>query len=198
MTANGYAVLARRADLQWVVSAFAAHYRQLLAEYQARGEFPVNGTVEIRVTGLDDPAWCGVPGARPPLLSALRPRPDRPEWDTAVWLDILTLPGTPGLHRFCRDVERFLLSTFDGGRAGLRVEWSKGWAYTADAAWADPEVLDRVIPESHARGWRPRLGRGGRGARPVRPAPGLRQSLPGRAAALSAAAAALRRCPGRP
>ncbi|WP_329490457.1 FAD-binding protein [Kitasatospora sp. NBC_01246] len=148
VTANGYAVLARRADLQWVVSEFAAHYRQLLAEYQARGEFPVNGAVEIRVTGLDDPAASGVPGARPPLLSALRPRPDRPDWDTAVWLDVLSLPGTPGLHRFARDLERFLLRTFDGTRAGLRVEWSKGWAYTEDAAWADPDVLGRVVPAS--------------------------------------------------
>ncbi|MEU1420229.1 cholesterol oxidase substrate-binding domain-containing protein [Kitasatospora sp. NPDC005751] len=148
VTANGYAVLARRADLQWVVSEFAAYYRQLLAEYQARGEFPVNGAVEIRVTGLDDPAASGVPGARPPLLSALRPRPDRPDWDTAVWLDVLSLPGTPGLHRFARDLERFLLRTFDGTRAGLRVEWSKGWAYTEDAAWADPDVLGRVVPAS--------------------------------------------------
>ncbi|MFD7984353.1 cholesterol oxidase substrate-binding domain-containing protein [Kitasatospora indigofera] len=155
MTANGYAVLARRADLQWVVSEFAAHYRSLLGQYQARGEFPVNGTVEIRVTGLDDPASCGVPGARPPLLSALRPRPDHPEWDTAVWLDILTLPGTPGLHRFCRDVEQFLLRTFDGTRAGLRVEWSKGWAYTEDAAWAEPEVLGRVVPDSLRAGGGP-------------------------------------------
>ncbi|MFF1793770.1 cholesterol oxidase substrate-binding domain-containing protein [Kitasatospora sp. NPDC058263] len=148
VTANGYAVLARRADLQWVVSEFAAYYRQLLAQYQARGEFPVNGAVEIRVTGLDDPAASGVPGARPPLLSALRPRPDRPDWDTAVWLDVLSLPGTPGLHRFARDLERFLLRTFDGTRAGLRVEWSKGWAYTEDAAWADPDVLGRVVPAS--------------------------------------------------
>ncbi|MFG3052013.1 cholesterol oxidase substrate-binding domain-containing protein [Kitasatospora sp. NPDC048239] len=152
VTANGYAVLARRADVQWVVSEFAAYYRQLLDTYRARGEFPVNGAVEIRVTGLDDPASSGVPGARPPLLSALRPRPDRPEWDTAVWLDILSLPGTPGLHRFYREIEQFLLRTFDGGRAGLRVEWSKGWAYTDAAAWADPDVLGRVIPAAHRAG----------------------------------------------
>lgn len=148
VTANGYAVLAKRADLQWVVSEFAAYYRKLLADYQARGEFPVNGAVEIRVTGVDDPTSSGVPGARPPLLSALRPRADRPEWDTAVWLDVLSFPGTPGLERFARDLEQWLLRTFDGTRAGLRVEWSKGWAYTADAAWSDPDVLGRVIPAS--------------------------------------------------
>ncbi|MQS15026.1 FAD-binding protein [Streptomyces kaniharaensis] len=148
VTANGYAVLVKRDDLQWVVSEFAAHYRQLLAEYEARGEYPVNGAVEIRVTGLDDPVCAGVPGARPPLLSALRPRPDRPEWDTAVWLDVLALPGTPGLERFARELEQGLLRTFDGTRAGLRVEWSKGWAYTTDAVWSDPDVLGRVIPAS--------------------------------------------------
>lgn len=155
VTANGYAVLTRRADLQWAVAEFAAHYRTLLDEYRARGEYPVNGAVEIRVTGLDDPTSCEVPGARPPLLSALRPRADRPEWDTALWLDVLAFPGTPGLERFARDLEQWLLRTFDGTRAGLRVEWSKGWAYTADAAWSDPDLLDRVIPGSLRAGGGP-------------------------------------------
>ncbi|MFI2606685.1 cholesterol oxidase substrate-binding domain-containing protein [Kitasatospora sp. NPDC018619] len=155
VTANGYAILTRRADLQWVVSEFAAYYRELLAAYRARGEFPVNGAVEIRVTGLDDPASCGVPGARPPLLSALRPRADRPAWDTAVWLDVLAFPGTPGLERFARESEQWLLRTFDGTRAGLRVEWSKGWAYTDTAGWADPDLIGRVIPDSLRAGGGP-------------------------------------------
>ncbi|MEU9133717.1 cholesterol oxidase substrate-binding domain-containing protein [Kitasatospora sp. NPDC048540] len=152
VTANGYAVLARRADVQWVAAEFAAFYRALLAQYRDRGEFPVNGGVEIRVTGLDRADGPGVPGARPPLLSALRPRADRPEWDTAVWLDVLSLPGTPGLPRFCRELEQFLLRTFDGTRAGLRVEWSKGWAYTEEGAWADPDLLERVVPASLGEG----------------------------------------------
>ncbi|GAA2800887.1 cholesterol oxidase substrate-binding domain-containing protein [Kitasatospora paracochleata] len=155
VTASGYAVLARRTDLQWVVSEFCGYYQQLLKEYQGRGEYPVNGPVEIRVTDLDDPAWSGVPGALPPLLSALRPRPDRPDWDTAVWLDVLTFPTTPGRERFSRDIEQFLLRVFDGRRAGLRVEWSKGWAYTADATWADPELLRRTIPDSLRAGGGP-------------------------------------------
>lgn len=153
-TANGYAVLTRRADLQWVVSQFADFYRTLLARYAAAGDYPVNGQVEIRVTGLEDPSACGVPGARPPLLSALRPRPDRPDTDTAVWIDILSLPATPALHRFYRDIEQFLL-TLDGDRATVRVEWSKGWAYTDTAAWSAPEVLTGAIPGSHRAGGGP-------------------------------------------
>ncbi|MER5835157.1 cholesterol oxidase substrate-binding domain-containing protein [Streptomyces sp. NPDC002130] len=144
--ADGYAVLTSRDRVQQVVSEFAAFYRERLAAYAARGSFPVNGSVEIRVTGLDDPGDVGVPGARPPLLSALRPSEDHPEWDTAVWLDVLTLPGTPDAEAFLREIERFLLRTFDGGFALTRVEWSKGWAYTDDGVWSDEEVLGGVVP----------------------------------------------------
>jgi FAD/FMN-containing dehydrogenase len=144
--ADGYAVLTARDGVQRVVSEFAAFYRERLEAYAARGSFPVNGSVEIRVTGLDDPAATGVAGARPPLLSALRPPEDHPEWDTAVWLDVLTLPGTPDAEAFLREIERFLLRTFDGGSALTRVEWSKGWAYTDDDVWSDQEVLGDVVP----------------------------------------------------
>ncbi|MGW6544967.1 cholesterol oxidase substrate-binding domain-containing protein [Streptomyces massasporeus] len=149
--ANGYAVLTSRERVQWVVSEFAAFYRQRLTAYAARGSFPVNGSVEIRVTGLDDPGDTGVAGARPPLLSALRPPADHPEWDTAVWLDILTLPGTPDAETFLREIEGFLLRTFDGGFALTRVEWSKGWAYTDDGVWSDEEVLGAVVPAAVGR-----------------------------------------------
>ncbi|MFH9989925.1 cholesterol oxidase substrate-binding domain-containing protein [Streptomyces luteogriseus] len=144
--ANGYAVLTSRDRVQRVVSEFAAFYRERLTAYAARGSFPVNGSVEIRVTGLDDPGDAGVAGARPPLLSALRPPADHPEWDTAVWLDVLTLPGTPDAEAFLREIERFLLRTFDGGSALTRVEWSKGWAYTDAGVWSDEEVLGGVVP----------------------------------------------------
>ncbi|MFF7167206.1 cholesterol oxidase substrate-binding domain-containing protein [Streptomyces sp. NPDC008086] len=143
---NGYAVLTGRDQVQRVVAEFTAFYRERLSAYAERGQFPVNGSVEIRVTGLDDPADAGVAGARTPLLSALAPRGDRPEWDTAVWLNILTLPGTPHAEAFLSQIERFLLRTFDGEYAMTRVEWSKGWAYTRDAPWSDGEVLGAVVP----------------------------------------------------
>ncbi|MEU1184710.1 cholesterol oxidase substrate-binding domain-containing protein [Streptomyces sp. NPDC005820] len=146
--ANGYAVLTGRDQVQRVVAEFTAFYRERLAAYAALGRFPVNGSVEIRVTGLDDPAEAGLAGARAPSLSALRPDPGHPEWDTAVWLDVLTLPGTPYADAFFRELERFLLSAYDGTDALTRVEWSKGWGYTDEAAWSDEEVLGTVVPES--------------------------------------------------
>ncbi|MET7476092.1 cholesterol oxidase substrate-binding domain-containing protein [Streptomyces sp. NPDC005648] len=148
VTANGYAVLTSRAQVQRVVAEFTSFYRERLTAYAALGRFPVNGSVEIRVTGLDDPADVGLDGARAPLLSALRESEAHPEWDTAVWLDVLTLPGTPHAEAFLRELEQFLLRTFADGRALTRVEWSKGWAYTEDAVWSDEEVLGTAIPAS--------------------------------------------------
>ena len=148
INANGYAVLTRRDQVQRVVAEFTDFYRERLAVYSALGRFPVNGSVEIRVTGLDDPADAELVGARAPLLSALRPDAGHPEWDTAVWLDILTLPGTPYAEQFLREIERFLLDSHDGTDSLTRVEWSKGWAYTEDAVWDDEEVLGTVVPAS--------------------------------------------------
>jgi FAD/FMN-containing dehydrogenase len=151
--ANGYAVLTSRDRVQRVVAGFTAFYRERLNAYAALGRFPVNGSVEIRVTGLDDPADIGPAGARTPSLSALRPDADHPEWDTAVWLDVLTLPGTPHADAFYRELERFLLTTYDGTHALTRVEWSKGWAYTDESAWSDDEVLGTVVPSSFGDAW---------------------------------------------
>ncbi|MCX5059827.1 FAD-binding protein [Streptomyces sp. NBC_00452] len=148
INANGYAVLTTRAQVQRVVAEFTSFYRERLSAYAALGRFPVNGSVEIRVTGLDDPADAELDGARAPLLSALRQSETHPEWDTAVWLDVLTLPGTPHAEAFLRELEQFLLRTYDGEHALTRVEWSKGWAYTDEAVWSDEEVLGTAIPAS--------------------------------------------------
>lgn len=145
---NGYAVLTTRDQAQRVVAEFTSFYRERLTVYAALGRFPVNGSVEIRVTGLDDPAHADLDGARAPLLSALRPSREHPEWDTAVWLNVLTVPGTPHAEAFLRELERFLLRAFDGGHALTRVEWSKGWAYTEGEVWSDEEVLGTAVPAS--------------------------------------------------
>jgi FAD/FMN-containing dehydrogenase len=152
VTANGYAISCRRSDVQRVIHEFTELYQSKVAEYRALHRYPMNGPVEIRVTGLDHPDDVGVARAQPVLLSATRPRPDHPEWDCAVWLDILTVPGTPYANRFYREVEQWCLANFSGDYASVRVEWSKGWGYTDEAAWTDPAVLGVSVPAALSEG----------------------------------------------
>ena len=149
---GGAAVLCRRRDIQRVIHEFTTWYSARLAAYQAQGRFPMNGPVEIRCSGLDQPAEVGVPSSGSPQLSALRPRPDRPEWDTAVWLDALTIPGTPDAFQFYRDMEQWMLGNYTGSYAAVRPEWSKGWAYTSSSAWADSSILGTTIPNAYRAG----------------------------------------------
>ncbi|MGH3928482.1 MAG: cholesterol oxidase substrate-binding domain-containing protein [Pseudonocardiaceae bacterium] len=150
--ANGYAILTSRTDLQRVVHEFTMFYQERLAAYAAQNKFPVNGAVEIRVTGLDVAADVDVAGAEPPALSVVRPRPDRPNWDVAVWFDVLTLPGTAHANEFYREFEQFLFRSYPGTSATIRPEWSKGWAYTTDGAWADRILLTEAIPDLYRTG----------------------------------------------
>lgn len=143
VTANGYAILCKRSDVQRVINEFTTRYSSRLAAYQAQGRFPMNGPVEIRVTGLDKPSDIGA--TRSPQLSALRPRPDRADWDCAVWLDILTLPGTPYADEFYAEIESWIFSNY-ASYAGVRPEWSKGWGYTSSGAWTSGSVIDATVP----------------------------------------------------
>jgi FAD/FMN-containing dehydrogenase len=148
VTANGYAVLTSRPNVQQVIYDFTTYYQNLVGTYQAEGNYPMNGPVEIRVTGLDTPADVETAGARSPQLSALRPRPDQPQWDVAVWFDILTMPGTPLADEFYRGIEQWMFGHYDGTSAAVRPEWSKGWGYTTTAAWADQTMLTETIPNA--------------------------------------------------
>ena len=97
VTANGYAVLTRRASIQQVIYDFITYYQSQVAAYQAHGNYPMNGPVEIRVTGLDKPLM--LRSVRRPFPAAVGiASPTRSaRWDVAVWFDILTMPGTPSL-----------------------------------------------------------------------------------------------------
>jgi FAD/FMN-containing dehydrogenase len=148
VTANGYAVLTTRASIQQVIYDFITFYEAQVAEYQAKGNYPMNGPVEIRVTGLDVPSDVMIPSATTPQISALRPRPDQPDWDVAVWFDILTMPGTPYSDEFYRVIEQWMFTHYVGSYAAARPEWSKGWAYTNSAAWSDPTMLNTTIPNA--------------------------------------------------
>ena len=79
----GFAIITSRANIQQVVSDFYTQYTSRLALLPGQGQYPMNGPIEIRVTGLDQPADVLVSGAQSPILSSVRPRPDQPGWDTS-------------------------------------------------------------------------------------------------------------------
>mgnify|MGYP003343690322 CR=1 FL=1 len=120
--------------------------------YQKRGLYPTTSAIEIRITGLDRPEDCALPGARAPRLSALRPTPAHPEWDTSVWFDLLVIPGTPHAFEFYRELEQWFYANYSGDYASVRVEWSKGWAYTAAGGHTSDETLGVRIPASFSAG----------------------------------------------
>lgn len=150
VTANGYAIVCRRADVQRVIHEFTARYSTRLNDYRTQGKYPMNGPVEIRVTGLDKPGDVGA--TRSAQLSALRGRADHPDWDCAVWLDILTLPGTPYADEFYAEMEQWIYSNFSS-YADVRPEWSKGWGYTAAGAWTSGQVIDTTVPNTFRSGY---------------------------------------------
>jgi len=146
VTANGYAVHMKKSDLQQAMHDFTTKFTSLLAAYQAKGVYPVNSPLEIRITSLDDPAKVAVPSgttARSPVISALSyDDTDRANgWDVALWLDVLTLPGTTGEYDFYTELETWVTQTFSGTRGRTCPEWSKGWAYTSQGAWQSQPYL---------------------------------------------------------
>ena len=148
----GFAVITSRANIQQVVSDFYAQYTSRLNYYAGLGEYPMNGPVEIRVTGLDHPADALATGAQSPILSSVRPRPDHPDWDVAVWLDMGTLPVTAGFSQFYADMESWIWSHYTGSYATVRPEWSKAWACTASGPWTSTPLLATTIPAAVSAG----------------------------------------------
>lgn len=149
VTANGYAVQLRKADLQQAVCEFTTAFTGLVSKYQAKGQYPVNSPLEIRVTGLDDPSTIGVaPGmtAQTPVLSSLTydEVAQANGWDVALWLDVLSIPGTPNSNDFYTELESWLLGRFTGTAGRVFPEWSKGWGYTPAGPWTSQQFLDHV------------------------------------------------------
>ncbi|NLV78004.1 MAG: FAD-binding protein, partial [Rhodococcus sp.] len=110
LTEGGGAVLTNRANIATVIHDFAQWFHERIEHYRALGEYPLNGPVEIRCCGLDRDEDVRVPSAGPPTIASTRPRPDHPEWDTAIWLNVLGVPGTPGMFAFYREMEQWMRS----------------------------------------------------------------------------------------
>jgi hypothetical protein len=152
VTANGYSILTNTGSIQQVVYDFYTYYTNLVSQYAANGQYPMNGPTEFRVTGLDQTSDVVMTGAQQPQLGALRPRPDQPSWNCAVWIDALTIPGTPYADQFYTQLEAWMLSHYTGSYAGIRFEWSKGWAYTNSAPWTNTTAFGTTVPAMYTAG----------------------------------------------
>ena len=152
VTANGYAILCSTSSIQRVVYDFYTYYTNLVNQYASNGQYPMNGPIEFRVTGLDQTADVVLSGAQQPQLSAVRPRPDQPSWNCAVWIDALTIPGTPYADEFYTQLEAWMFSNYTGSYGAVRFEWSKGWAYTNSGGWSSSTAFGTTIPAMYTTG----------------------------------------------
>jgi hypothetical protein len=150
VTANGYAVLMNKSNVQQAVADFATQFETMLANYRDKGIYPVNSPLEIRVTGLDSgdgmPSMNSKPAGRP-VISGLATDAEtvKNNWDVALWFDVLTLPGTPGSNAFYEELEAWFLNHFTAPAAKVVPEWSKGWAYTdAGGAWTSTAFMNHI------------------------------------------------------
>ena len=121
-----------------------------LGYYSSLGEYPVNGPFEVRLCGLDYDV--DVDSAGSPSISALSPIAEHPEWDTAIWMNVVSIPGTPGMHAFFREMEQWMHQHYSGSLGMMRPEYSKGWAFTDDRSHADLPFLTETLP-SRYREW---------------------------------------------
>ncbi|RVW07990.1 FAD-binding protein [Prescottella agglutinans] len=129
LTEGGGAVVTSRANIATVIHDFTQWFNGRIEHYRSLGQFPLNGPVEIRCCGLDKPEDVKVDSAGSPTIAATRPRPDHSDWDVAIWLNVLGVPGTPGMFEFYREMEQWMRGHYNNNAATFRPEWSKGWAF---------------------------------------------------------------------
>jgi len=139
----------KKADVQQAVFDVTTKFSTLLARYEHSGNYPVNSAVEIRVTGLDAPASVAVaPGGKAdsPAISALSTDElsKKNGWDVALWIDVLTIPGTANSNAFYAEFEAWTLERFSGTTARVLPEWSKGWGYTDQGPWTSATFFDHI------------------------------------------------------
>ena len=178
VVAGGGAVITKRSNIGRVVHEMTSWLNERMTHYASLGQYPVNMPFEVRLCGVDDDGEVLVDSAGVPDLSAVRPRADRQDWDTAIWMNVVSIPGTAGLPAFLREMERWMVANYSGDYATFRPGGSKGWAFTDQAAYQDDE-----IPHQHSAchlpcRWRRELGLRSRHSRRTRPAPRIQQYVP--------------------
>jgi len=139
--ANGYAVLLKKESVQQAVADVSAKYSSMLQEYNQKQTWPVNGPLEIRVTGLDSGPDGNIFDR--PVISALAVDSETIQngWNVAVWFDILTLENKY-TNQFYSEFENWIVTHF-AGNGRVLGEWSKGWGFGPDP-WTSSQFVGHV------------------------------------------------------
>jgi Cholesterol oxidase, substrate-binding/FAD binding domain len=152
VTANGYVVLMKKAQVQQAIADFTTEFVSSLVQFQNNGLYPINSPCEMRVTALDDPTLIVTQSGNPaasPVISSLSVDPVvlQNGWDVAVWFDILTtmLPSdSQQSFNYYAQIETWIEQRFGAGYRYM-PEWSKGWAYTANGGpWTNQQFIQNV------------------------------------------------------
>lgn len=158
VVAGGGVVVTRRDNIARVIHEFTTWLNERMTHYASLGQYPVNMPFEVRLCTVDDQNEVLVDSAGAPNLSPVRPRPDRPDWDTAIWLNVVSIPGTAGMPAFFREMEQWMAAHYSGDYATFRSEWSKGWAFDDQGGYRDPGFLDETVPAMYRTGLSPDEG----------------------------------------
>lgn len=150
--AGGGVVVTKRENIARVIHEFTTWLNERMSEYASRGLYPVNGPFEVRLCSVDNDEEVLVDSAGSPNLSPVRPRPDRPEWDTAIWMNVVSIPGTAGLPAFFAEMEQWMAANFSGDYATFRSEWSKGWAFDDEGGYRNAQFLGDTVPAMYRNG----------------------------------------------
>lgn len=145
VSAGSHVVITRRDQVQLMVHQFTQFYRSVISTFEKRGQYPANNVCEIRITGVDNPKDLGIEGAATAVLSSAQPVPGRPDFDTAIWFDVLNLPGTPHTAEFYSQLDSWF-AQLSPQHGVARPEWAKRFAHTSTGPWTNQEHLSRWIP----------------------------------------------------
>lgn len=152
VVAGGGVVVTRRDNIARVINEFTTWLNERMTHYASLGQYPVNMPFEVRLCRVDDQDEVLTASGGAPNLSPVRPRPDRPDWDTAIWMNVVSIPGTAGLPAFFREMEQWMVNRYSGDYATFRSEWSKGWAFDDQGGYRDPGFLGETVPAMYREG----------------------------------------------
>ncbi|WP_255028589.1 cholesterol oxidase substrate-binding domain-containing protein [Rhodococcus sp. GA1] len=152
VVAGGGVVVTRRDNIARVINEFTTWLHERMTHYASLGQYPVNMPFEVRLCKVDDADEVLVDAAGVPDLSPVRPRPDRPDWDSAIWMNVVSIPGTAGMPAFFREMEQWMAAHYSGDYATFRSEWSKGWAFDDEGGYRDPGFLGETVPAMYRTG----------------------------------------------